>query len=483
MQSLIARILVTITAVSGAITLLISVVLFVAVSGTIRRSLTSDAEAATDQIVQSLDRALYELADDTALDIASAYLTTDLLVGIRLHSTATGTILDVEPDHPTFLPAVERTIEFQGYKVGTVVLWFNDARLRDTQRRLLLMLALVVLGMVATLAVVIRLTARRMLTRALDETYAGLERIAVGRYDEPIPDSEYREISELISTINGMSRSIREKDDELRAANRTLEERVAERTGELERSLRQLSEANKRLVVADRIMALGTLVTGVSHEINTPLGIAVTAASHLERELRDLHAAAGCVSETVSESLALLRRNLTRAADVVAQFRKAAGGQSYDEIVRFAIRPLVEETLASLAPRLDRRRVSVVLHGDPPPLRSYPGAIWPIVSNLVLNTLSHGYPGSEGGRVEIGLSSAGAGIRIDYRDYGAGIATDDQRRVFEPFFTTSRAAGGMGLGMYVVYTTVTDKLHGSIELESEPGAGVRVIIDIPSLAA
>lgn len=479
-RSLETRVIVVMSGAALSVTLLVGAALYLAISATITRGLVEDAESISGQVARSLGRPLYELSDSTAVGIAEAYLAAGTLVGVRIDTRASGRIVDVAPTRETAIPIMRREITYDRFNLGTVTLWFSDTRLVDTQRRLLVSVTAIIGSMLVAFMLSVRLASRRVVGQAFDGIIDGIERISEGTYSHVIPDSPFHEVSGLIWTLNGMTQSILEKDRELRAANRTLEARVEERTRELEESFARLREANKRLSVAEKILALGTLVTGVSHEINTPLGIAVTAASYLEQELARAEVPG---TDGLVESVRLLRRNLERAARVVDEFRKVAGGQIADEVTEFCPREVIDETIASLAPRLERNRLDVRVSGEGVRLRSHPSALWPIITNLLVNAMVHAYPGSPGGRVDIVLATSGGGIRIDVRDYGVGMEPDVRRRVFEPFFTTRRGTGGMGLGLYVVYATVTEKLGGTIELETAPGEGSRYVIDIPSLPA
>lgn len=482
-RSLETRVMLVMSGIAVGVTLLVGAALYLSISATITRGLIEDAESISGQVARSLGRPLYELSDSTAADIADAYLAAGTLVGVRIDTRASGRIVDVPPSRQTAIPVMRREIAFDRFELGSVTLWFSDTRLVETQRRLLVSVGAIIGSMLAAFMFSVRLASRRVIEHAFDGIMDGIDRISQGTYSHVIPDSPYHEISGLIWTLNGMTQSILQKDRELRTVNRTLEERVEERTRELEESFAKLRDANRRLAVAEKILALGTLVTGVSHEINTPLGIAVTAASYLEQEIQRAQAHDTPGLGGLTEPMALLRRNLERAARVVDEFRAVAGGQIADEVTEFCPREVIDETVASLAPRLDRNRLDVSVSGDGTRLRSYASALWPIITNLLVNTMIHAYPDGPGGRADISVSATGTGVRIEYRDYGVGMDRDVRRRIFEPFFTTRRGAGGMGLGLYVVYATVTEKLGGTIELESEPGEGSRFVMEIPSLPA
>lgn len=279
-------------------------------------------------------------------------------------------------------------------------------------------------------------------------------------------------------------------EESLRALNAELEARVEARTAELRQSLDELRAAQAQLVQSEKMAALGSLVAGIAHEINTPLGIGVTAASHVELTVRALNErfARGELTRqdmegflgSATEACEMVLANLQRAADLVRSFKQVAVDQSSGERRRFSLKPYLEEVLRSLGPQLRRTRHEVLL--DCPAnleIDSYPGAYSQVVTNLVLNSLSHGFDGVEQGRIEIEVRREGESLRLRYRDNGRGIAPEHLPRIFDPFFTTRRGLGGSGLGLHVVYNLVTQTLGGTIECRSAPGEGVSFEIDLP----
>ncbi len=286
-------------------------------------------------------------------------------------------------------------------------------------------------------------------------------------------------------------------DRQLRELNATLEERVTERTRDLSEANRHLEgtvatlrEAQKQLVQAEKMAALGSLVAGISHEINTPLGVSLTAATQLEHLVGEARASfnADALSRSafnrflaeVSEGAALVARNNERAAELIRGFKQIAVDQSSDEWREIDLRDYVDETLASLRPRLRNSPVEVSNAVEAGlTLYTHPGAIYQIVSNLVLNALSHAYAEGQAGRVEIAARRDGDEVALECRDDGGGIAPEHLGRVFEPFFTTRLGQGGSGLGLSIVYNLVTGTLRGRIEVDSAPDAGTRFRIRFP----
>ncbi|MBL9105004.1 MAG: HAMP domain-containing histidine kinase [Myxococcales bacterium] len=279
-----------------------------------------------------------------------------------------------------------------------------------------------------------------------------------------------------------------ERATQLERANRTLERRVEERTRALARALDELRAAQAHAVQSEKMAALGSLVAGVAHEISTPVGVSVTAASSLEEATAEF-AAARAEGSATSGQLAryleharlsgrLIMANLERAAELIQSFQQVAVDRSGEARRRFMLRRYVEQVLLSLQPELRRSQQRVVLGGgcEEVELLSYPGALAQVVTNLVMNSLQHA---GASGPLRLALREDGERVELDYADDGRGIAEDHLSQIFDPFFTTGRDRGRSGLGLHIVYNLVTRRLGGTIGCESAPGRGVRFRVSIP----
>jgi signal transduction histidine kinase len=301
----------------------------------------------------------------------------------------------------------------------------------------------------------------------------------------------------MAENLQGQDFKRRQAEDDLLRLNEELEERVANRTKELvstNQDLRlamdNLRQAQNQLVQSEKLAGLGGLVAGVAHEINTPVGIGVTAASHLEQktgEFLDLYRKDGMTRsdlegylETARESSAMILGNLNRAADLIGSFKKVAVDQSSQELRTFRVKEYLREILLSLHPRL--RSTNIRVQVDCPEdltARSYPGAFSQIIANLVLNSLAHGFAPGQEGRITVAVSVDQDRLILKYADNGRGMAQEVLGRIFEPFFTTNRARGGTGLGLFVVYNLVTQTLGGKISCESAPNQGAVFTVSLP----
>lgn len=292
--------------------------------------------------------------------------------------------------------------------------------------------------------------------------------------------------------------ALKEAEEELRSLAEELEARVERRTdalrranAELQSALEELKTTQERLVETEKMASLGTLVAGVAHEINTPVGIGVTAASHLEHEARKLGQAiaAGTLSkselnrfrDTAQESSELILRNLERASHLIKSFKQVAVDQSSEQRRQIFVRQYLDEILFALRPRLKRtQHVVAVDASEQLTADTYPGALYQIVVNLITNSLAHGFEEGASGHILIRAERHESEIGLLYVDDGCGMDEATVKRIFEPFFTTKRGRGGSGLGMHIVYNLVTRMLGGSIKVKSAPGQGVAVEIRFPA---
>ncbi|WP_028455273.1 PAS-domain containing protein [Chitinilyticum litopenaei] len=249
-----------------------------------------------------------------------------------------------------------------------------------------------------------------------------------------------------------------------------------------------LIRSREELQRTERMASLGGLVAGIAHEINTPLGVGVTAISVVREELATILATMreGRLGrrqleeflQLAEDSVHATERNLVRAVDLIRSFKEIAVDQTSDVRREIRLASYLDEIVASLMPALRRGR-----HGmrcDCPPgirVHTYPGALAQIIGNLVNNSLLHGFGEQEGGQITLSVSITPKGLQFDYRDDGAGIGPDVARHIFEPFFTTRRGSGGSGLGMHIVYNLVTEQLRGRIDVvPSQHGAHLRWIL-------
>ena len=270
-----------------------------------------------------------------------------------------------------------------------------------------------------------------------------------------------------------------------------LEQKVAERTQELSNTLAELQATQHKLVESEKMAALGGLVAGVAHEINTPIGIGVTAASLLAEKTTAFFETykSGKMKrsqlekflDTAMQSSSMVLSNLNRAADLIQSFKQVAVDQSTEDRRTFKLKKYIAETLTPLKPKLKTTQHRVEIRGDETlTLDTYPGALSQVVTNLVMNSLTHAYLPEDSGVLVFDLKQEDKQVLIEYADDGKGIPQESLSKIFEPFFTTKRGQGGTGLGLHIVYNLVTQKLSGTIECESQVGVGTKFIIKLPT---
>jgi PAS domain S-box-containing protein len=261
-----------------------------------------------------------------------------------------------------------------------------------------------------------------------------------------------------------------------------------------EAALRNLRETQNSLIEAEKLAALGRLVAGVAHEVNNPVGISLTVASSLERktalftaevERGDLRRSSLTdFLETSRDASSQLVANLNRAAELITSFKQVAADRNYSDQRSFDLGDLTEQVVMSLRPGL--RKHNLTLNVDCQPnlmMNSYPGPYGQVLTNLFLNSVAHAFPDGRPGAVDIQVRESGKdNVEIVFSDNGCGMSLDVRRRAFDPFFTTRRDQGGTGLGLHIVYSIVTNRLGGRLDLDSEPGGGTRIQMILPRVA-
>ncbi|MFL0801989.1 MAG: hypothetical protein K6L80_16190 [Agarilytica sp.] len=378
------------------------------------------------------------------------------------------------------------------------------------------------------LSLLISIIFHRLLTKpleklALDATNIDLnsmhkERISVGT-------SEENELKLLELALNSMMDKISASMGSLDSLNQELENKVEERTRaldtmivqmtedqahlenevamrkqrekeleegrrELQRSLDNLRLTQEQLIESEKMASLGSLVAGVAHEINTPVGISLTGITHFQFMLdkinkqykaEDLDEAQ--FEKFITDALEIARSiniSLERAAKLVNSFKRVAVDQSHEQLHTFNFKEYLDEVLLSLQSKIKGTRVRVELECDPTiKLTNYPGSWSQIITNFITNSLTHGYAAHQDGTIHIRANIEEGMLLFVYHDDGNGIPDEIKTKVFDPFYTTNRENGGSGLGLNIVYNLVTQQMGGTITLESNEGAGVIFTILIP----
>jgi two-component system NtrC family sensor kinase len=330
---------------------------------------------------------------------------------------------------------------------------------------------------------------------------AASRQLAAGQLERPIAALRDDELGALAQSLEQTRKALLALFDEveqrnalLRDANEHLEQRVAARTRSLEDALATLGRAQQEIIQVEKLASLGRVVAGVAHELNTPLGNALTVAC----TIADLHAevraedAAGKLRrssmlkliECGDTGFAILLRNLERAAAIVHDFKQVAVDQTSDQRRSFALAGVSNEVLTLLSPTLRKAGCSVALAAAPELVcDSFPGPFGQVLSNLIMNAVLHGYAERPGGVVAVAIERIDAlHAVLTVSDSGCGMSEDVCKKIFDPFFTTKMGRGGTGLGMNIVQGIVVRILGGSIAVASAPGQGTTVRVTLPLAA-
>src|SRR5882762_7593174 len=266
---------------------------------------------------------------------------------------------------------------------------------------------------------------------------------------------------------------------------------LQERTRQLSQSLEDLRAAQGSLVQTEKLAALGRLVAGVAHELNTPVGTSLTVASAFINKTKRFEAdvTSGDVRRSVlTEFIAASREaasqimiNLGNAVDLIQSFKQVAADRNVSDRRRFDLGEVTEQVVKGL--RFGLRSQNFTVHVECEPnlaMNSYPGPYGQVLTNLVLNSATHAFPDGARGSIHIAAQASGKDkIEVLFSDNGCGMSPEVKRQVFDPFFTTRRDQGSTGLGLHIVHNIVTNRLGGRINLETKPGAGTKIRIIVP----
>lgn len=292
----------------------------------------------------------------------------------------------------------------------------------------------------------------------------------------------------IILTVYSLIRS-KKAEQKLSKYQNGLEILVEKRTEELKESIDVLKKTQNQLIESEKITSLGILVSGVAHEINTPISIGVTAANHFEEITNtiNLSLSKNQLTQTglnnylkdAKEISRLLQNSLNKSAKLIATFKEISG-MSNEKKQNINIKQLVYSTLNTHFPRLDKKRYNWDLKIEEDiDIISYPGAITTVIRNLIQNSIQHGFEDRDSGLIEVEIKHNKRLIEIIYKDTGHGIPEENLSKIFEPFFTTISGKGTHGLGLHLVYKLITQTLKGTITCFSNENSGVLFNIQFP----
>ncbi len=493
------------------------VTLVLAISGSYTQySLGKDLEASNQRLRQgvltrlqiSLPSALWDLDKSKVDSIVEAEMLPPEVVSIRVYDTSvglfagkmrtpTGQLVGLgERPEPVGTP-VEASLVFQDggsasatikpVSVGKVVINFSRAQIDEALASELMRKVVEVLLLDIFLVLALSLSLR-MVFEPLKQLRDGLFDLATRGTDdvEELPENRRDELGDVIRGFNQIQRRLKSTIFRIREAEDAAR-RSAQQTAQALQDLRQTQES---LLQAERLASLGSLVAGVAHEINTPVGIALTSASVLKAATDEIQVAASGPGlkrsdimrylDTANESTRLIMNNAYRAAHLIHSFKQIAVDQTSEARRPFGLKEYIEEIVSSLQPKLKKMPIRLLL--DCPPeivLDSYPGAFAQVITNLTLNCVEHAFVADIPGEIQIRAALDGDMVDLHVIDDGKGIAADVLDRIFDPFFTTRRGQGGTGLGLNIVYNLVVKQFGGTITVASTPGKGTHFTLRIP----
>ena len=365
-----------------------------------------------------------------------------------------------------------------------------------------LIVALVLLGVSFYSAV----RMQRVVTGPVEEIASFLQRTSRQRdYSARAEGSAIHELDILADAVNVMllrmqeyMQKQRQAEEQHRKLNASLEDMVNHRTTalkdanqELIQTLEKLHQFQRQIVQNEKMASLGDMVAGVAHEVNTPIGLGVTASTMMldrlaiiQKDFENKTLKASAMKRFLDESnenLNIIYRNLNRAAELISSFKQVAVDQTSESSRSFCVAQLVNEILLSLQPRLKKLKHNINVDCDPTlSVETKAGPINQILINLIMNSVIHGFENIEEGAIDIRAEMVSNNkLKLVYTDNGKGISPEIRKRIFDPFVTTKRGQGGSGLGMHLVYNLVTQALNGSISITSEEGKGVEFVIIFP----
>lgn len=370
----------------------------------------------------------------------------------------------------------------------------------------LLKINLIVIAFVAFLAFLIAQSLRNRVLKPINNFVRELESASQDQeFKKKVSPIPFDEISVIADAVNELLTKIAQQirrfslaEQEITELNQSLEEKVIFRTKALRESneellnaLEQVHQYQSQVIQSEKMASLGQMVAGVAHEVNTPIGLGVTASTMLSDRIDDIKSklddktlSAAQLTSFLSESrenTQIIYRNLTRAADLISSFKQVAVDQTAGVVREIKLHEYLDEILNSMQPTLKKYRHIVTIECDESiTIRTKPGPLNQIIINLIMNSITHGFKAMEQGQITITATLNKDRCIVNFIDNGCGIEEKIKQKVFDPFVTTSRGEGGPGLGLHLVYNLVTQALKGNISVVSELKSGAQFTIEFPA---
>jgi signal transduction histidine kinase len=308
------------------------------------------------------------------------------------------------------------------------------------------------------------------------------------------------EVAKKTATLSKIMLDLEQQKDELLINQRELrqenenrqfiEDELRHRNHELAESMETIQMAKDQLIESERMASLGGLVAGIAHDVNTPLGVSITATSFLEERLNKLTkhyenktltgSAMSAFIDEANQTTHLLTTNLNRASDLISSFKQVAVDQTSEAVREINVSQYLGEVIQSLTPSLKKTKHVVNIEcPDNIVIQCAPGVLAQVFTNMIMNSLIHGFENIVQGTININIQQVDDSLLIQYSDDGKGIDSDTLDQHFDAFFTTKRGKGGSGLGTHIMYNLVTQALNGTIKVSSPDDKGLSYNISIP----
>jgi len=456
-------------------------------------------DAVGERLALSLPHGVWQLDDQYIQLTLNAELGWKSLIAIRIKGDAglnIGRIRDsrgLRDMTPSEVPQADDIltvpIVYQGKeKLGVATVYLSRQTLKDKQSDYMVEIVRQIIAVDLLILFMMSYALRRFIFRPLKELQNALDQAASSNQVETAEIS-VNQNNEFGAVMHSFNRIVERITDDLKL--RTLAELAARQEKEkTQEAYKRLVQTQQTLVESEKLASLGGLVAGVAHEINTPVGISLTTASHLAAITQQLRKNLdnGAIKKSdfqnylqaAEESCALILSNAERAADLIHSFKQVAVDQTSEARRDFQLRDYLQEIITSLKPKFKRTAIEIRIDCKEDLLMdSFPGALSQVVTNLLVNAFDEG----QAGVIDIVASCHENGlVDLSIKDNGKGIPPENISKIFQPFFTTRRSNGGSGLGLHIVYNIVRQRLGGQIDVSSTLGQGTTFSIIMPSIA-
>lgn len=453
-------------------------------------------------LAQSMSTPIWHVDLPAAESFVTSLMSNPDVVRVRIEDASLGPFISVEKPIPAGGELVQelQPVLRDGATIGRVTIVMTTAHVQQQFLGKLVTAALALLMQVLISFGLLFLLFEHRLMRPLRQLLGDAQRLSRGELTKPVAAMRHDEIGALAHGLDTMRENLSEQISHVHDLNATLEQRVSERTlslntanQELVEAMAALKNAHEEIQRTERLAALGALVAGVAHELNTPIGNCVTVASTLQDITMEFsqtstngmtRTALTSFVENTQHASELLTRNLNVAVDLIRSFKQVAVDRTRAQRRDFQLDAMVAETLLILSPSFKRSLHTIQVNVPTGiTMTSYPGQLGQILTNLINNAVLHGFAHDRPGIIHISARQVSPElVELVVADNGVGIPEANLRRIFDPFFTTRLGQGGSGLGLNIVYNLMKDVLGGTVQVKSTPGESTQFILILPCVA-